>query len=73
MIKTEFSIRINPNNSDLRFIRRQKLSGFIRIQSLELTRIKSDRFSTDLHRTRLEFFFWIDSDGFGSARIQISK
>ena len=62
-IQTEFSIRINPNNFDLRFIRIKKLFGFIRIQSLGLTRIKSDRFSTDLHQTRLKFFFGLTRMG----------
>ena len=62
-IQTEFSIQISPNDSDRGFIRIRKLFGFIRIQSLGLTRIKSDRFSTDSHQTRLKFFFGLTRIG----------
>ena len=45
----------------------------IQIHSDATSRIKSDRFSTDLHQTRLKSFFRIDSDVFGLALIQISE
>ena len=54
MIQTEFSIGFNPNDSDLGFIRIEKLFW---IRSDSTTRIKLDRFSTDLHQTRLKTFF----------------
>ena len=66
LIRKKFLLRINPgsewfkldshpNNSDLGFIRIQKLSEIIRILSFGLTRIKSHRFSTDLHQKKLKF------------------
>ena len=45
------SIRIIPTSDSSGL---KNWSGFIRIQSLELTRIKWDRFSTDLHQTTLK-------------------
>ena len=45
---------LNPNNSDLGFI---KIEELVRIHSDLKSRTKSDRFSTDLHQTRLKTFF----------------
>ena len=47
-------IRIAPTSHSLGL---KNGSGFIRIQSFGLTRIKADTFSTDLHKTRLKTFF----------------
>ena len=60
MIWTEFSIRIISTSDSL------GLKNFVRVHSDSKSRIKSDRFFTDLHQTRLKPFF-------GLARIQISK
>ena len=55
---------LNSNNSDLGFIRIEKL---IRIHSDLKSRIKSDRFSTDLHKTRLKTFSdWLEWIPIGS-------
>ena len=45
---------MNPNNSDLDFIRIEKLV-WIHLDSM--SRIKLNRFSTNLHQTRLKTFF----------------
>ena len=63
-IQTEFSIRFNPNHSDLEFIRIAsdwKLGfGLVLIHSdwwTGLNRIRSDRFFTIFHQTRYKTFF----------------
>ena len=54
MIQAKFSIRIIPTSDSLGL---KDWSGFIWIPSLGWTRIKPDRFSTDLHQTSWKFFF----------------
>ena len=48
VIKTEYSIRINPKNSDLGFIRIERL---VRIHLDSKSRIETDKFLTELHQT----------------------
>ena len=55
--KLEFSIRIIPTSDSLGL---ENWSRFIRIQTLGLTRIKLDKFSTDLHQTKIDVFgYWL--------------
>ena len=73
VIYTEYSIRINPKNSDLGFIRIEIL---VRIHSNSKSRIDSDWDGLIFNRitsNEIENFFWIDSDEFGLARKQILK
>ena len=88
LIQTEFSIKINPDHSDLEFILIENSvwiipswdwSGLIWIEKLVsdcclgLIRIRSDRFFTVFHQTSYKTFLWIGPEWFALARIQISE
>ena len=60
MILTEYSIRIHPKNSNLGFIRIERL---VRIHSDSKSRIETDGFLTELHQTRLKSFFGLTRIG----------
>ena len=69
----EYSIRINPKNSDLGFMRIERL---VRIHSDSNSRIDLDWDGLIFNRitsNEIENFFRIDSDEFGLARKQISE
>ena len=73
VIETEYSIRINPKNSDLGFMRIERL---LRIHSDSKSRIDSDCDGLIFNRitsNEIENLFRIDSDEFGLARKQISE
>ena len=73
VIYTEYPIRSNPKNSDLGFIRIERL---VRIHSDSKSRIDSNWDGLNFNRitsNEIKIFFRIDSDEFGLAGKQISE